>query len=312
MGIFHPYLLGIKYPSQTYKEGHIGNFVNTTLVGDPVVREALRCQVERESQWTNKSSTVVECNNIFNNLSETNFIPTTENTYVYSTACIIEMPKLKDTAKDIIAHEYLENAIEKGDSLELQGEFSRLLATEANDIGWKSLIFSVPRGVMAFAARLSTNSLATPDNLARWGKIVDPKCKLCETAVATLGHIISGCKQSLERFTLRHDSILSYLHESFTKNIQPNDEIEIYTDLEGCKVNGSTIPPDILVCDSARPDMVIINRKANPVEVTIVELTVPWDSSCEQAYIRKRDRYEFLVQDIKDRGYKCTNQPLEI
>ena len=49
LGIFHPYLLGIKYPSQTYKEGHIGNFVNTTLVGDPVVREALRCQVERET-----------------------------------------------------------------------------------------------------------------------------------------------------------------------------------------------------------------------------------------------------------------------
>ena len=82
--------------------------------------------------------------------------------------------------------------------------------------------------------------------------------------------------------------------------------------MEGCKVNGSTIPPDILVCESARPDMVIVNRSVNPVEVTIVELTVPWDSSCEQAFIRKRDRYEFLVQDVRDRGYKCSNQPLEI
>ena len=135
---------------------------------------------------------------MFNQLEETCFIPTPENTYVCSTACRIEMPKIKKAAKDIIAAQYLDKAKEKANKLELQGEFGRLLAEEENDVDWKSLIFQVPRGVMAFAARLCTNSLATPDNLARWGKIVDSKCKLCDSACATLGHIISGCKQSLE------------------------------------------------------------------------------------------------------------------
>ena len=79
----------------------------------------------------------------------------------------------------------------------MQGEFGRLLAQEENDVDWKSLIFSLPRGVMAFAAILATNSRATPDNLARWGEIVDSKCKLCNSALATLGHVISGCPQSL-------------------------------------------------------------------------------------------------------------------
>ena len=55
------------------------------------------------------------------------------------------MPKLKKAAKDIIANEYLESATEKGESLELQGELSRLLISEANDIGWKSVIYSVHR-----------------------------------------------------------------------------------------------------------------------------------------------------------------------
>ena len=64
----------------------MGNFIHTTLLVDPVVKEALCCQVERESQWTNKSSTVVECRNMFNQIAETCFIPTSENTYNLETA----------------------------------------------------------------------------------------------------------------------------------------------------------------------------------------------------------------------------------
>ena len=137
------------------------------------------------------------------------YSPARKYIYVYSTACRIEMFKIKKAAKDIIAAQYLDKAKEKANKLELQGEFGRLLAEEENDVDWKSLIFQVPRGVMAFAARLCTNSLATPDNLARWGKIVDSRCKLCDSACATLGHIISGCKQRLDRFTFRHDSVLA-------------------------------------------------------------------------------------------------------
>ena len=38
-----------------------------------------------------------------------------------------------------------------------------------NCISWQALIHQVPRGVLAWAVRAGTNSLATPDNLARWG-----------------------------------------------------------------------------------------------------------------------------------------------
>ena len=49
-----------------------------------------------------------------------------------------------------------------------------LLAQEKEDVSWQSLIHQVPRGVLAWAVRAGTNSLATPDNLARWGVRVDP------------------------------------------------------------------------------------------------------------------------------------------
>ena len=42
-------------------------------------------------------------------------------------------------------------------------------------------------------------------------------------------------------------------------------------------------PPDILLTDLAIPDMVIVILKSSPKEVIIVELTIKWDSSCENA-----------------------------
>ena len=108
---------------------------------------------------------------------------------------------------------------------------------------------------------------------------------------------------------IRHNSVLAYLHDTF--NTAKPDGFKIYSDLEGCKINGDTVPPDILVTDLARPDMVIVNLKSSPQEVIIVELTILCDSSsCENAEDRKMERYEFLVQDIKDKGYKCSIHPL--
>ena len=45
-----------------------------------------------------------------------------------------------------------------------------LMAEEEKDEAWKETIYQVPRGVMAWAVRASTNTLATPYNLARWGR----------------------------------------------------------------------------------------------------------------------------------------------
>ena len=51
-----------------------------------------------------------------------------------------------------------------------------LLAQEKEDISWQALIHKVPRDILAWAVRAGTTTLATPDNLARWGVRVDSKC----------------------------------------------------------------------------------------------------------------------------------------
>ena len=170
---------------------------------------------------------------------------------------------------------------------------------------WKSIIYSVPRGVMAWASRAITDSLSTPANLARWKKIVDPTCKLCRDerpVKGTLHHILNNCPKMLSRYQWRHDGVLFHLASIFKKNA--NDDVAIYADIDGFKINGGTIPASILVA-SQRPDLVIIDRQKQLPEVYVIELTSPFESNIQKAEERKVRRYNSLQIDIENSGIKC-------
>ena len=130
----------------------------------------------------------------------------------------------------------------------------------------------MPRNVMSFAARLSTNSLATPSNLVRWGKRKMGSCPLCSYQNATLAHITNVCPVSLQqgRFTWRHDSVLQHV----TKTVKSfsTENTEIFADLEGWRINGGTISADILVSNGkgSKPDLVIVKRQTK--EISMLEL----------------------------------------
>ena len=62
--------------------------------------------------------------------------------------------------------------------------------------------------------------------------------------------------------------------------------LEIYADLAGSRVNGVTIPNDIVLTER-KPDLVIINRSTKKVD--LVELTVPWDTRTDNAKQSEED-----------------------
>ena len=66
------------------------------------------------------------------------------------------------------------------------------------------------------------------------------------------------------------------------------ENIQIYADLDGHKVNGGTIPPHITVT-SSRCDLVIIDSSSSPSTVYLLELTVCFErlGNMEAAYKRK-------------------------
>ena len=166
--------------------------------------------------------------------------------------------------------------------------------------------------MMAWAVRAGTNTLATPDNLARWGRPVDTKCSMvgCDN-YCTLGHMLSACSKSLDRFKFRHDSVLTHLLNSINNN--KKEGVTTFADLNGWRVNGGTVPSDLVLTEQI-PDLVIIDRSVTPAKVVLLELTVPWDSasSFKAALDRKTARYERLALDLEERGFVVSNMPLEI
>ena len=130
-------------------------------------------------------------------------------------------------------------------------------------------------------------------------------------SICTLGHLLSSCPKALDRYSFRHDSVLSHLLTTIMSN--KKEEVTVYADLAGWRINGGTIPPDLVLTEQ-KPDLVIIDRSTIPTKVVLLELTVPWDSSenFKAAYERKTARYERLAGDLREKGYNTANLPLEI
>ena len=244
ISIFHPYFLGIKAPSQVYKEAHTGTYTMIRFKGDAVVNHAIDSRLERESAWLKKSSTIVRADSIFqkciNNQKIT--LPSTESESEKKSA----INKAKKEIKKSIQEETTTTWNDKVKRLTLQGEFASLLIEEEANVTWNSITNNIPKGVLSFALKASVNGLPTPDNLKRWGAKKLDKCQLCGN-FSNLEHVLNWCKTSLNdgRLKLRHDSILNYMTREMNRG--KNEYIKIFTDIPGHSVNGGTLPLDILV-----------------------------------------------------------------
>ena len=101
--------------------------------------------------------------------------------------------------------------------------------------------------IMCFTMRASTNSLTTPHNLARGGKVVDASCKLCcvpdqaTRTTATLGHIVNNCPKMLDRYGWRHNGVVAYIYGTLME-IKP-EGMKVYADVESAKLMGELFQP---------------------------------------------------------------------
>ena len=197
---------------------------------------------------------------------------------------------------------------QKVKKLTLQGDFASLLIKEQSNVGWKSISNNIPKGILSFALKSSVNGLNTPDNLKRWGIRKLDKCDICGN-YANLEHILNWCKTSLDqgRFTWRHDSILKYLATELNKRKPEN--LTLYIDIPGHKINGGTIPADVLTT-LERPDIVILNRQEK--KIILFELTVSFEKNADAANLRKTTKYVNLSSDIRKMAGKWNVFPLKL
>ena len=199
--------------------------------------------------------------------------------------------QLKNEAKKIIRVQNIREIEGKVSGLAVQGSYLKLLLEEKENITWKSIIYSMPRGILSWASRAVTDSLFTPPNIARWNKIIDPSCYLCKQMgkfnKGTLHHILNNCPNILTRYDWRYNSIQSFITSNLIRNNE--EKAQIYADIEGQNVNTDTIPNNTIQT-TQRPDLVIINKG----KIVLVELIVPFESNIHGAGRRKKIGMRFL------------------
>ena len=289
--------LNIPTISELYQECHSLAHSQSRIKGDSLVNSALDSKISRESKWTRQLSTV--CTSEDQHKRAISDITNDTEVQTWKTT--------KQAVKKTIQQDRKSYWSENIQQLIFQGDFLKLLHQEENDITWKSIIYDMPTNVLRFAVNASINCLPTNDNLSRWGKKTSNKCKLCNN-VGTLHHILNNCDKMLERYGWRHNSILHCLIKTILQGDQ-KECIKTYSDLENFTIAGGTIPPNILPTE-LKPDIVIVWK--NSPRVSIIELTVPFETNIEKAHTRKTNKYAPLCQDIKNQGYTVDYWALEI
>lgn len=286
--------LNIMSLSHLYKLTQCQSHARTRLVGDVRVNQVLDIKLRREEHWTQKHSTSVEAETVYNSTS------IIQN--------ILPDHKLKSKIKENVSKHL--NEIDQNkwrehiNTLIKQGQYLKLAHEEKSDIIWKSNIFNLKKGTMKFLLNASINTLPTKDNLHQWGKSTTDFCTLCRkppqdlihlsgNRKETTLHVLNHCPISLHqhRFTWRHDNILLYI----SKSLDPL-KCKFYSDLPGFSLpGGGTLPPHICVTPE-RPDLVILNEESK--EIYIFELTVPLETNISSAHSRKTEKYSHLYTDI--------------
>ena len=149
---------------------------------------------------------------------------------------------------------------------------------------WTSVQKNLPKNIYNFTIRYLNNTLPNMSSMFIWGHSESKACPLCHSN-QTLGHVVAGCKSSLDqgKYTWRHDSVLNIIANTLSRVCK-----NVYADLPPFAF------PCIVTGDHERPDTVFVQQKV----VTIVELTISFETNIEGNSKRKQEKYKSLKASL--------------
>ncbi|XDV14344.1 hypothetical protein PO909_014615 [Leuciscus waleckii] len=166
-----------------------------------------------------------------------------------------------------------------------------------------------------------------------------PLCPLCQRG-GSLEHILSSCPKALGdgRYRWRHDQVLRVIAEvistgiTCSKHQQPARQNIVFVKAgekpnQRLKESGGLFAtakdwqlevdlgrqlkfPGNIAATTLRPDIVLVSEKTR--QVVLLELTVPWEDRMEEAFERKRAKYEELAGECRSRGWRTRCNPIEV
>ena len=222
-----------------------------------------------------------------------------------------------------------------------QCAWTKWTEVESRKLSWSRLM-SIEPLALTFLLRSTYDLLPTPVNTKKWGLQQNDKCRICNEKRGTLRHILSGCKQALHMYTWRHNQVLKVLKEVSDEQCAVANQIRspvVVPAISFCRAGaaqtsitprkpnpkllsgandwqvsadlGSILSfPQHIVFTLSRPDIVLWSEAVK--KVVLVELTVPWEENVEEAYERKKARYEDLRAECEDNGWSCVVLPVEV
>ena len=140
-------------------------------------------------------------------------------------------------------------------------------------INWKKVTNKLPANIFRFCRRYLVLSLANNSNLHRWKISNNGLYSLCNI-LQTQFHVFNNCKQALDRYTWKHDSILF----TITEHLKPKlaNRFCIYVDFLHLE-----FPSPKGLLSAKIPDIVLQQGE----KLIVIELTYPAEtnllSSCE-------------------------------
>ena len=239
----------------------------------------------------------------------------------------------------------LGNLLDKCNSKQVQGRWSKWTNIIRHDVKWRSLINNSNEKLLKFNINASLETLPTRDNLRRWGVKVLGQCRLCGTK-ENLKHCLSLCSVALHqgRYKWRHNNVLKSISNSINHwytNAQSNaseNSQNSYIAFRGynmhCKAPprrslasnghlgtpGWSIHMDIKdnqssiqsVLQSIAPNYsckqipdIILHNNTKKC-VILAELTCPWEENIFQADSRKRSKYTPLASYLVNAGFNVS------
>ncbi|KAK0134731.1 Retrovirus-related Pol polyprotein from type-2 retrotransposable element R2DM [Merluccius polli] len=156
----------------------------------------------------------------------------------------------------------------------------------------------------------------------------------------TLEHILSCCPKALGegRYRWRHDQVLKTIAESICSTIticrkarpmkhninfirageKPRTTPRATTGLLNTAQDwqllvdlGSQLKfPQHIAKTTLRPDIVLVSEATK--SIIMLELTVPWEERMEEAFERKREKYDSLESNCHSQGWKARCLPVEV
>ena len=227
--------------------------------------------------------------------------------------------------------------------LKVQGQWTKWQDFVTKDLSWK-FIWATPPELISFCIGATYDTLASPNNLVRWGLSSDKSCFLCSAPSCTVAHVLSGCLTSLKqgRYTYRHDAVLKEIAsqlEQFISSVKSsNNQKKLVNKIKFVRpgyvsysskakkydgllhlandwvilvdTNKNLVFPGHIVLTNLRPDIVIFSNSTK--KVILVELTCPCEENLLSQHEFKLNKYSKLALSCEEAGWICEVFAVEV